>query len=74
MTIANVSLTSNTRAQVTVTLEIPIGDNWNGSTDINQVVGQAKDSALGKLRDIIRGGARIIGEPVVTMIMVDARE
>ncbi len=74
MSIANVGLTTNARARITVTLEIPVPDNWGGNCDINQVVGQAKDSALGKLRDLTRVGARIIGEPVVTMVLVDAKE
>ncbi len=74
MSIANVGLTSNTRARVTVTLEIPVNDNWGGTTEINQVVGQAKDSARQKLFELTKNGARIIGEPVVTMVMVDAKE
>jgi len=74
MSIANVDLTSNARARVTVTLEIPVSDNWRGSCEINQVVGQAKASALAKLHAIVRSGARVIGEPVVTMVLVDAKE
>ena len=74
MTIAHVGLTSNARARVTVTLEIPVSDNWSGTADVNQVVGQAKDSALGRLRAILNSGARIVGEPTVTMILVDAKE
>lgn len=74
MAIANVGLTSNARARVIVTLEIPISDNWGGTCDVNQIVGQAKSSALGKLQELMRHGARIVGEPKVTMILVDANE
>lgn len=74
MATANVVLTANARAQVKVTLEIPVPDNWGGGTDINQVVGQAKESALGKLRDLTRNGARIIGEPVVTLILMEGQD
>lgn len=68
-------LTSNSRARVEVTLELQITDNWNGQATVEQVHAQAKESALGKLRDLTSGGrARVIGEPKVTMILVDAKQ
>ncbi len=74
MTIANVGLTTNTRARVTVTVEISITDNWGGTTEVNQIVGQAKDSALTRLRSVLLRDFKIIGEPTVTMILVDGKE
>lgn len=73
MSISNIAVTSNARARVTVTIEIPITSNWGGTCEVNQVHGQAIDDAMGKLREIISSGGRIIGEPVVTMILVDAK-
>lgn len=66
-------LTSNSRARVTVTLEISISDNWGGDTTVDQIVSQAKTSAIQKLVNMTRSEARIIGEPVVNMIMVDGK-
>lgn len=74
MTIANVHLTTSTHARVTVTLDIPVGDNWGGTTEVNQIVGQATDSALGKLHTLLRDGASVVGRPVVTMIIVVGKE
>lgn len=71
MPAAHVALTSNTRVQVKRTLEVAISDNWTGETHINQVVAQAKASALNRLHDILRQGARVIGTPGVTLVMVD---
>lgn len=74
MTVGNVLLTANARARVTVTLEIPLADSWGGTTAINQVVGQATDVAINMLHELTRNGARIIGDPVVTMVLVDGKD
>ena len=66
-------LTSNSRARVTVTLEIPVPDNWGGDCTVSQIHKQAIDSAREKLYALTKSGARIIGEPSVTMVLVDAK-
>lgn len=67
-------LTSNTRAQVKVTLEVFITDNWGPECTVDQIHKQAIASALQKLIQITNGGnARIVGDPLVTMILVEAK-
>jgi hypothetical protein len=62
------------KARVRVTIDIPVGDSWGEECDIAQVHRQAKESALGMLRnskfhELQR--AVIVGEPVVTAILVE---
>lgn len=66
-------LTSNSRVRVTVTLEIPISDNWGKDCTVEQIHKQAIDSALVKLNQIVSHGARVVGDPLVTMILVDRK-
>jgi hypothetical protein len=67
-------MTSNSRAQVKLTLEILISDNWGEECTVTEIHKQAKESAIQKLQELISGrAARIIGEPIVTLILVDSK-
>lgn len=58
-------------ARIQVTLEVPISDQWNDGTDIALIRDQAVRSGLEKLRDILRNSARVVGEPKVTIVLVE---
>ncbi len=59
------------RAQVRVTLEIALEHFWGDGTDVAQIRDQATASALAKVRALTAGGARIVAEPSVTVILLD---
>jgi hypothetical protein len=62
------------KARVRVTLEIPVGDSWGEECDIAQIHRQAKESALGMIRNSQFHELKlavIVGEPVVTAILVE---
>lgn len=58
-------------AQIQVTLQVAINDQWGDGTDIAQIREQAVRSALEKLRDITRNSARVVGDPKVTIVLVE---
>lgn len=58
-------------ARIQVTLDVPISDTWEAGADILQIRKQAVESGLEKLRDILRGTARLVGEPKVTIVLVE---
>lgn len=66
-----IGLTSNTRARVTLTIEVACTSNWFGDTTVNQIHEQAKREALEKVNHT---SIKVIGTPVVTMVLVDAKE
>jgi hypothetical protein len=71
-------------ARVRVVIDLPVGDTWGSDCSVAQVQEQARQSALGILRGndglkpstlgqlLDTGKARIVGEPDVTAILVDA--
>lgn len=64
-----------TKARVTLLLEIDLDGSWSSDTKINQVHRQATDSALGQISKIIKEAkitCRIIGTPQVNAIIVKA--
>jgi hypothetical protein len=46
------------RARVRVTLDIDVSDCWGGDCPMSQVVRQARDSALGRLRQVFAEDTR----------------
>lgn len=58
-------------ARIQVTLDVPISDQWNDGTDIAEVRKRAVQSGLEKLHDILRNAARVVGEPKVTIVLVE---
>lgn len=69
-------LTTSSRARVRVEIEISITprNNWGATATVDQIHKQAVASALGKLKMGLETRAwRVIGEPEVTMILVDAK-
>jgi len=61
-------LTSATR--VTVTVEIMPGDTWGPDCTIEQAERQGVESALRDLTGLLKGRARIVGEPQVVVVLV----
>jgi len=61
-------------ARVRLTVELPVPSHWAPGVQLEQVYSQAVEDALGKLRKACDGSSvyRIIGEPVVTAVMVDS--
>jgi hypothetical protein len=67
-------LTTNTRARVAVTLEISCISNWNKDATVDQVHRQALADARQRLVSVFNaGGVRVVGDPTVTMILVDSK-
>ena len=64
-------------AVVTITMELDCPDTWGPDCSVSQVHAQAKESALGLIRNkylpemMNRGTARIIGAPTVRSVIVD---
>lgn len=58
-------------ARIQVTLDVPVSDQWTDGTDIAQIREQAVRSGLEKLRDVLRNSARVVGEPKVTIVLVE---
>jgi hypothetical protein len=78
---------TNARARVKMTIEFPIpGGEWGPEWTIGQVIKQARESAKTCLMQgfVVDGlsnslahpktTARIVEEPVITMVMVDDKE
>lgn len=66
-------MTKGTRAQVRLTLEILLNDNWHDDADIAQVTKQAVASARQKLGELLRDGSvTVLGKPVVTCVKFDS--
>lgn len=65
---------TNVYAHVRLTVELPVPSTWGPGVGLDQVYSQAVEDALGKLRKACNGRSeyRIIGEPVVTAVMVDS--
>ena len=67
----------NVTARVKVTIEfVGIGGAWDESVTMAQVRKQASDDALHSTRNMVQDsrfgqGARIVGEPQVTAVLVD---
>lgn len=61
------------RARVTVTLEIEVPDRWALDCALEQIYTQARRSAVEAVVNIPKmcGGVRIVGETVVTAILID---
>lgn len=62
----------NASARVRLTIDIPLTDSWGGDCPLEQVEKQAKDVALGMIRNSQFHElkmARIVGEPEVTAIL-----
>jgi hypothetical protein len=67
-------LTTNTRARVAVTLEISCISSWNKDATVDQVHRQAHADARQRLVSVFNaGGVRVVGDPTVTMILVDSK-
>lgn len=60
-----------TTARVTLTLEISLSTTWSASVMADQVKQQAIEAAHQRLRELMRGNARIIGEPKVVAVFTD---
>lgn len=61
-------------ARIQVTLDVPINDTWNDGTDIAQIREQAVRSGVKKLFGSLQqptGGISIVGEPKVTIVLVE---
>lgn len=59
-------------ARVRLTIEVPLTDTWGGDCPLEQVEKQAKDAALGMIRNSQFHElkmATILGEPQVTAIL-----
>lgn len=65
-------------ARVTLTVEISVDDTWGNDCRVDQIQRQAAESALGILRRMKEphrmSPFKIIGDPKVTMILVDRAE
>ena len=61
-------------ARVRLTIDIPLTDTWGSDCAIDQIQKQAKEGALGMIRNSQFHElklATIIGEPVVTAVLVE---
>jgi hypothetical protein len=58
---------------VELVLEVSVSDNWGSSCTVDQIYKQAIQSALERVHALVHNGARVIGDPKVTMILVDAK-
>lgn len=56
-------------ARVQVTVEIDAGSTWGEDCPMKQVYDQAGRESVMRLRNILAGNARVIGEPKVVAIM-----
>lgn len=74
------------RAIVQVTLEIEVQDHWGNDATAEQILRQARDSAISNLRQGVaifnlqsgsskhqRVNAKILDEPKVVMVITEAR-
>lgn len=59
------------KAVVVVTLEVSIPNTWNNGTPIEQIRDEARKAGLIELKDVLTKGAKVVGTPAVTMILVD---
>lgn len=67
-------------ATVQLTLEIKVGDGWGGDCAMDQVYKQARDSAVGMIKEALRSGKeslqtriKIVGTPSVSAVVVERK-
>lgn len=58
-------------ARIRVTLDVPINDQWVDGTDIAQIREAAIRSGVERLHQLLRNGARVVGDPKVTIVLVE---
>ena len=58
------------RARVRLVVEVDDCGTWGEACDLAQVQKQAAEEAVFKLRKQLPHGAKIIGEPIVEMVLV----
>jgi hypothetical protein len=59
------------KAVVVVTLEVSIPNTWNNGTQIEKIREEARKAGLIELKDVLAAGAKVVGVPAVTMILVE---
>lgn len=70
---------TTTGAVVTLTLEISNVGSWGPDCDLAQVYGQAREAAVGRIRNAFRDertarSIRIVGTPVIKAITTDVSQ
>ncbi len=62
-------------ARIQVTLDVPVKSSWGDGTDIAQIRKQAIEDGLNRLQDLLNerasGFIRVVGEPKVTIVLVE---
>ncbi len=67
-------------AIATLTVEIDCGSNWGTGTTMDQVYKQAREDALGKIRNMSvkydghERAVRVVGEPVIKAVIAERNQ
>lgn len=67
-------------ARVILTVEVPLHGSWGSDCTLSQVHKQAKDEALGYIRQLVKSatqkpaGLRVVGQPDITAVLIDEVE